>query len=244
MSEVSKQFNKSEIVTMKRSQIKPADYNPRTISAEQKKELKKSIRLYGVVGGMIVNKQTGFTLVGGHQKLLILDELNKYPDNDYTLRLEVVDIDEKTEKEMNLMLNNPNSQGDWDYDMLREMIPEIDYKNAGLSAEDLSLIGIDFEFQTETENYIADALDDLVVPIEEKREAEREIANTKKEEVKAMKQKIKDDAEDKAREMDSYVMVNFDSNKAKADFMERFGMHAMDKFVKGEYLIQLIDDMT
>lgn len=240
MSELNKHF-RSESVELKRSDIKPADYNPRKINAEQKKQLKKSIRLYGVVGGMVVNKQTGFTVVGGHQKLLILDEMNKYPDKDYTLRVELIDVDEKTEKELNLMLNNPNSQGEWDYDRLRTMMPDIDYKNAGLSEEDLTFIGIDFTLQTETESGIADALNDLTLPVEERDEAEKEM---KKEEVKAMKKKIQDNAEKDVKDMDSFVMINFDDHKGKAQFMERFGMHPKDKFIKGEHFVTMIDSMT
>ena len=70
-------FN-SKTVELRRSQIKPAFYNPRTISPEGRKQLKRSIKKYGVVGGIVVNQSTGYTIVGGHQKVSVLDELNKY----------------------------------------------------------------------------------------------------------------------------------------------------------------------
>ena len=49
----------------KRSEVQIAPYNPRKISPQQKATLKRSIRKYGVVGGITVNKQT-MTIVGGN----------------------------------------------------------------------------------------------------------------------------------------------------------------------------------
>ena len=104
-------FN-SKTVELRRSQIKPSSYNPRTISPEGRKQLKRSIKKYGVVGGIVVNQSTGYTIVGGHQKVSVLDELNKYDEatheNDYNLRVELINVDAKTEKSLNVALNNPN----------------------------------------------------------------------------------------------------------------------------------------
>lgn len=237
-------YFKSDTVELWRSEIHPSDYNPRKISGEAKKLLKRSVKTYGVVGGMVVNKQTGNTLVAGHQKLYILDELNKYEgnkDTDYKLKVELVDIDLKTEKELNITMNNPNVGGEWDYDLLREMIPDIDYKDAGLTEEDLSLIGIDFTFQTDAENELARSFDNLSSPVDEKRELEKQ---ARKEDIAQKKQKILEGAEEKAKDAESYVMVNFDSWKSKADFMLRFGYNASDKFIQGEYLVKLIDELS
>ena len=236
----NKYFN-SESIVLWRSEIKPSDYNPRKISDEGRRALKKSIKTYGIVGGIIINSQTGNTIVGGHQKVDILDELNKYNpktrENDYQLKVEIIDVDEKTEKELNITLNNPNVGGDWDYDKMRELIPDIDYKNAGLTDEDLSLIGIDFTLQTEEESFLADALEELSEPIEQQREE-------RKQAVKEMKAQIRDKAEEKVKEMESYVMVNFQNFDSKAEFMERFGYHPQDKFIQGEYLVKLIEQLS
>lgn len=253
---LSKLFT-SEVAELMRSQIAPSSYNPRTITDEGRRQLKKSLRTYGVVGGIVVNKRTGYTIVGGHQKVYIMDEIQKYnretQENDYKMRVEVIDVDEKKEKELNIVLNNPNVGGDWDYDRLRELIPDIDYKNAGLTDEDLSLIGIDFTMQTEDESFLANALDELSAPIDEKRQTQKELRAAERAEmsqeektaaVKDMKRQIMEKAEEKAENMESYVMVNFDTAKAKADFMLRFGHSAHDKFMKGEYLVKLIDELS
>gem|GEM_PF-3690454 len=60
----NKYFAQSETVTLKRSEIHPSSYNPRMIDDEGKKQLKRSIKRYGCVGGIVVNKRTGNTIVG------------------------------------------------------------------------------------------------------------------------------------------------------------------------------------
>jgi len=172
--ELNAKYFPSETRVMQRSEIHLSGYNPRQIDPEGKKQLARSIRNFGVVGGIVVNAQTGYTVVSGHQKIKILDEKFGYPENDYSLKVEVVDVDEKTEKEMNIMFNNPNVGGKWDYDALAQLVPDIDFKKAGLTDSDLSLIGLDYIFKTEGENDISAALEELGRPAEELLERERE----------------------------------------------------------------------
>ena len=149
----------SQSVELKRSQIRLHEQNPRVISAENRKALKRGIKKFGMVGGIVVNRRTGYTLVSGHQRLSVMDELQKYnadtKENDYPIRVDLIDVEEKEEKELLILLNNPSAQGEWDYDALRELIPDIDYKDAGLTEQDLDIIGVDFNFQSEEENAIA-----------------------------------------------------------------------------------------
>lgn len=239
--ELSKYFN-SESVSLRHSQIKPASYNPRTISDEGYKQLKRSIKRYGVVGGIVVNQATGYTIVGGHQKVSVLDELNKYDEathkNDYTLRVELISVDEKTEKSLNVALNNPNIGGQWDYDALRELVPNIDYKDAGLTDADLNMIGCDFLLQTEEENNIAGELDSMMSEVNEQREAEKAQHQmeraAKTAHMKEVKKQVKDAAQKQVQDMDAYIMLSFDTWEAKANFCRRFGYDPYDKFLKGE----------
>ena len=48
---------------LKRSAIRLASYNPRKISEESRKTLKRGIKKFGLVGGIVVNKRTGFTVL-------------------------------------------------------------------------------------------------------------------------------------------------------------------------------------
>lgn len=237
----------SDIVELKRSQIHPADYNPRKISNEGKSALKRSIKNFGVLGGIVVNRRTGNTIVSGHQKVYILDILNDYPDKDYSLRVEVVDYDEKKEKEANCALNSPNVGGGYDYDKLRELIPDIDYKDAGLTEQDLDIIGVDFNFQTEEENTIADELDTLMEPVREEHQAELAQKQAERAEkvahMKQVKQEVKEAATKAAANMDAYLMLSFDNWEAKKEFCEKFGFDPEEKFLKGEVFEQKIDTL-
>lgn len=247
--ELSK-YIKSESVELNRSAIHLADYNPRKLSDESRKTLKRGIKKFGLVGGIVVNKRTGLTVVSGHQRLSVMDELQKFPENDYRIRVDVIDVDEKQEKELNILMNNPNAQGTWDFDALARIVPDIDYKDAGLTDADLNIIGVDFLLQTEKESSIADELVNMMSPVVEQREAEkaerkaeRDVAKAAQEEadraakvahMKDVKQQVRENAQKQADNMDAYLMLSFDTFDAKAAFCERFGYDPYQKFIKGE----------
>jgi len=237
MSDLSK-YIKSGSVEIYRSEINLADYNPRKISDDAKKKLKQGIKKFGLVGGIVVNGQTGNTLVSGHQRLSVMDELNKYPEKDYLLRVDMIDVDTKAEKELNILINNPGAMGDWDYDALREIIPDIDYKSAGLSDEDLNLIGVDFLLQTDDEQSIAGDFEDVMRPVAAQREAEKDAKIAHAKEVKAQ---VMQESSDKVQDMDAYVIISFDNYKNKSAFMQRFSYNPEDKFIKGEVFSNQIE---
>lgn len=245
MEDSLKKFFSSTIVEVKRSEIHPADYNPRKIDEQGKRMLKRSMKQFGVVGGIIVNSQTGNTIVGGHQKVAILDEMYKYPDNDYSLRVEMISVDRKTEKTLNIALNNGNISGSWDYDALARLVPDIDYKDAGLTDADLNMIGCDFLLQTEEENSLAGALEEMMQPVTEQKEAEKAARQLERAEkvahMKDVKQQVKEQAQETAANMDAYLMLSFDTWEAKAAFCERFGYDPYQKFIKGEVFDEQIE---
>ena len=119
---------------MKIKDLKLAKYNPRKISDEALKRLCKSIKDFsGTViehnnelrlpAPIIINQRTG-TVVGGHQRIKALQDLGQDFVNDADLRY--VDCDEKTEMALNIALNNPKIQGEYDYPMLKDIIVELD----------------------------------------------------------------------------------------------------------------------
>ncbi|PXX23600.1 ParB N-terminal domain-containing protein [Hoylesella shahii] len=241
----------SESVELLRSQINLHEKNPRTIPEENRKALKRGIKKFGMVGGIVVNKRTNYTLVSGHQRLSVMDELQKYnPDtknNDYTIRVDLIDVEEKEEKELLILLNNPSAQGEWDYDTLRELIPDIDYKDAGLTEQDLDIIGVDFNFQTEEENAITTELDDLMAPVHEEHQAEVAQRQAERAEkvahMKQVKEEVKQAATKAAANMDAYLMLSFDTWDAKAEFCEKFGFNPDEKFLKGEIFSEKIETL-
>lgn len=251
MSELSK-YIKSESVTLNRSEIKFADYNPRTISDEALKTLRKGIRKYGLVGGIVVNKQTGNTLVQGHQRLTVMDDLQKYdpadPSTDYTIRCDLINIDQTAEKELVILLNNPNAQGEWDYDKLRSLIPDIDYKSAGLNEADLSMIGVDFMMPavgtTEVESNITQLLmPDMVQPaaptprVETTQPQKAEMTQEEKiQHMKDVKEQVKQIAAQRAADQSAYVMLSFDNWTNLQDFLLMLDLPAETQIIKGEEL--------
>lgn len=271
MGENLSKYIKSESQELLRSQLHFAGYNPRVISEESRKTLKRGIKKFGLAGGLVVNKHTGYTVVSGHQRLSVLDELQKYNaethENDYTLRVDVVDVDEAGEQELNILLNNPNAQGQWDFDALATILPNIDYRNAGLTEADLSMIGVDYLYQTDGITDTTSELTDLMKPTLDlweqkniKRKEEREALKAEMRQhaddelfseddvpidtetdyqnrtnhMKDVKRQVREAAEEKAKNMDAYVMLSFDTFQTKAEFMRFMGYGDYDRFIKGE----------
>ena len=138
-------YENFDCVVVKRSEIHGADYNPRTITESALKKLRKWFKTEGKgqLAPITVNKNT-MTVVSGHQRLTVLDQLNRYPDNDYDLTVAMADLDEKTEVEANVFMNNKSAMGDFDYDMLGElhdMFPDISFTDDfGFDPAEVSLI--------------------------------------------------------------------------------------------------------
>lgn len=138
-------YENFECVVIKRSEIHGADYNPRTITESALKKLRKWFKTEGKgqLAPITVNKNT-MTVVSGHQRLTVLDQLNKFPDKDYELTVAMTELDEKTEIEANVFMNNKSAMGDFDYDMLgqlHEMFPDISYvDDFGFDPAEVSLM--------------------------------------------------------------------------------------------------------
>lgn len=131
------------IVTIARSQITNASYNPRVISPAQRRKLTASLKKFRLVEPLVWNVRTG-NLVGGHQRLSIIDALEGSPD--YSLTVARIDVDDATEKALNIALNNPESQGQYDMDLLADVVREIHaedktlIQDAGFDSSNLSML--------------------------------------------------------------------------------------------------------
>lgn len=85
--------------------LRPAPYNPRDISSVSFEGLKESIKKFGFVDPLIVNRRTGF-LVGGHQRLKAAEALG-------IAKVPVVEVDlgPAEEKALNVILNSSRIAG-------------------------------------------------------------------------------------------------------------------------------------
>ena len=75
---------------MARSLLRAAPYNPRKIHPESQRRLKKALTRLGMLAPVTWNRRSG-NLVGGHQRLKLLDELADGA-TDYELTVAVVDL--------------------------------------------------------------------------------------------------------------------------------------------------------
>ncbi len=122
-----------QIDTKKIADLIPADYNPRLDlqpgDAEYDK-LKQSLETFGYVEPVIWNQRTE-RVVGGHQRLKVLEELG-YESVDCV----IVDLEEPDEKALNVALNKIS--GDWDKDKLADLMMDLESLDY-----DLALTGFD-----------------------------------------------------------------------------------------------------
>ena len=119
--------------------LRPAEYNPRKWDNEAKKNLKTSIKKYGLVDPLLVNSAPGRdgVVIGGHFRLAVAKELGIKAAP--VVYLNIPDI--AREKELNLRLNK--NTGEFDFDLLTSF-DETFLADIGFSSEELDeVFGID-----------------------------------------------------------------------------------------------------
>ena len=131
--------------------IKPADYNPRIMKPSEQLKLKKNLETFGLVDPIIVDLTDNNTVIGGHQRLEVLKDIN--PDMDLKL-LKLNDIglvfwetdfkikDKNDQKALNLSLNKIT--GEFDYTKVDDLLVELNDDNylielTGFDESDLNL---------------------------------------------------------------------------------------------------------
>jgi hypothetical protein len=114
--------------TVKIGDIDPAPYNPRSIAPEAREALRASMRRFGLVETVVVNRRSvalGWpegarpVIVGGHQRVSIAAE-----EGATEIDVSWVDLGESDEKALNVALNNPHAQG-WFTDDLPDLVASL-----------------------------------------------------------------------------------------------------------------------
>lgn len=213
-------LHKAQAFTMRqlaRSSLKNAPYNPRVIDKHARKKLKDNIgnKKIGLVEPLIWNETTG-NLVGGHQRLGILDDLSDSPD--YLLDVAVVRMTDKIEKTVNLSLNNQSAAGAWDADLLAQVLTDIgEIDGTGFDKIDVSFILPDFDqsplFRAAGEQGAADVA--TIAKMKANKKAYRE------------QEAVKDDAE-------FYIVVVFQSRDDCTGFLRAVNLDEDGKYFSGE----------
>jgi ParB-like chromosome segregation protein Spo0J len=116
---------------IKLKDLKPADYNPRTITESQAEKLKNNLDKFGLVDPIIINLKNNH-IIGGHQRYNIL--IQETPDKELNL-IRLGDIgwvfedtvltieDDNHEKALNLSLNRLD--GEFDTNKLNQLFEEL-----------------------------------------------------------------------------------------------------------------------
>jgi DNA modification methylase len=91
--------------------LRPADYNPRSISDAALEGLAKSMSEFGIVEPIIWNRRTGH-VVGGHQRLKVMQKQGLAEAD-----VIVVDLTEAKERALNVALNSPTIAGEFTDDL-------------------------------------------------------------------------------------------------------------------------------
>lgn len=213
-------YQKFTIETIHRSQIKNAEYNPRVMDKEAKKRLREGLKKHGLVSTLTWNRRTG-NLVGGHQRLEQLDALEG--TQDYSLDVCVIDVDEAEEAILNVQLNNPSMQGDWDLEKLAMITDEF-----GVDFDDMGFSKLDIDFMYDGDERFTEMFESP------------EVEEVKKglEEVKAARQASKERMEEK-NNINFYSIIVFEDEKAKAEFYRRINTPLSEEYLTVDKLLRL-----
>ena len=213
-------FQKGEMQTMKRSELIGAEYNPRIIDKEAKKRLKNNLKQHGLVSPITFNKRTN-TIVSGHQRISQLDALER--NQDYELDVWVIDVPIEEEAKLNVLLNNPSMQGDWDLDKLAFMSEEF-----GIGFDDMGFSKLDVDFMFDGDERFTEMFET----------PEAQELKTGLEEVKAARAAGKERMQERGN-INFYSVIVFEDEKAKADFYKKISVPLSEEYLTADKVLRL-----
>jgi len=221
-----------EVVKVNRRDIHGAPYNPRKITEGNRKRLKAGLKTYGNVQPIVVNKPT-MNIVGGHKRLNEFDDLLRRPD--YELTVAMINVSEKDEAAINVLLNNESVMGTWDIPALqniKELYPDINYEDMGFDQSDINVMLL----ETSQENF--DLVSDVVS------EAKKEVKNAesyreaKKNQREAIKE-AKEAGEADVTSIDYVIQIVFPNNHEKHEFMRKIHKPEKETYLKSSILLDI-----
>lgn len=123
-----------EIVRRKIKDLHFAEYNPRKMSEKEEKELLTSLKRFGFVEPVIVNKHPKRVdvIIGGHQRIRMWSGLGNDEVDTVEMKLTL-----PQEKELNVRLNK--SGGDFDKELLHEFFKKEDLIEWGFKPLELKI---------------------------------------------------------------------------------------------------------
>jgi hypothetical protein len=118
-----------------------ADYNPRQLTEKQYKDLQSSIKEFGFVDPIIINKrpERKNIIIGGHQRYKVAKMLGLE-------KVPCVELDLSVEKEQELNVRLNKNTGEWDYDVLANHFDTTELLDWGFVEAELGIKKEDLEF--------------------------------------------------------------------------------------------------
>lgn len=216
--------------SVNRSKLKEATYNPRHIDEEAKRRLRNVIKANGLVRPIVVNERT-MHIVSGHQRIAILDSIERRKD--YELDVAFVDLDEKTEREQNVFTNNEYAQGTFDLDKLSAVLKGVSFEKCGFMMGDLQFMLKDYE------RPLSPAAAEQLADVQRVTDEIASAPKAKKLTAAEMKQKRKEIRErmslrqPEAVDVEFFTVLTFDTPKARNAFLDRFGIARSETCMSG-----------
>lgn len=208
-------YQKFDTEVINRKQIKNAEYNPRQITKEAEKALRKGLREHGLVAPITWNRRTG-NIVGGHQRIKQLDALEKR--RDYDLTVAVIDVDEREEAALNVQLNNTSMMGEWDFDKLADISENFD-----LDFDDMGFTQSDVDIMFDGDERFTELYDDM-----ENAGAKADLAD-----IKASREKSRETLKEK-NDANYMLTIVFESQEARTEFLHRISVPPYEDYVTAE----------
>lgn len=245
-----KQIRQSDTRQIQRSQIRLNPYNPKRHTDKQVKQQVANIKANGYLGGIVWNETSG-NLIDGHRRVQALDIINKYdgtPNSDYTLKVEAVEFDEKTELEQLTYMAVGNSKAD--YNLIAQYAEQIDTTAIGMTDEErtqlLALIpsasdvaamqDLGGDFLTPSPVHDLDRSEQTFDEIAGQR---GEASHASKEEMQAKKKRNADVITNRNANAKCYIMLDFADVEEMQTFCEAVGLMLEENMtVKGIELLE------
>lgn len=213
-------YQNFEVKSISRAEIKNAEYNPRIMDKEAKKRLREGLKKHGLVSAITWNKRTG-NLVGGHQRLEQLDALEK--NKDYSLDVCVIDVDEAEEAILNVQLNNPSMQGEWDIEKLAEITEEF-----GINFDDMGFSKFDVDFMFDGDDRFSEMYENKEInEVKEGLEAVKEARAAGKERLA------------ERNNLNWYSVIIFEDETQKKEFYKEISVPIYEEYITADKIYRL-----
>jgi len=152
--------NKLNIELIDITLVRPAEYNPRTLSSKKFEDIKDSLTKFGFVDPILLNSHPDRQniIIGGHQRVKVAKEMGyeKVP-------AVYIELDAEKEKELNVRLNK--NSGDWDFTKLSENFEKESLVDWGFDESEINQQIKELEKLSKKNSELKDTINEKKYPI-------------------------------------------------------------------------------